>query len=139
HGLGGGDGELVGVIAEDALDGDRLGLVADRRRSAVGIDVLDVRRFEAGILQRALHHAHHSAAVFRRRRDVVRVARHAVAGDFAVDPRAAGDGALALFDNDDAGPFAHYESVALQVPGPRGVLGIVVAGRQRAHRGESAD
>ena len=32
------------MVAEDALDGDRLGLVADRRRRAVRVDVLDLLR-----------------------------------------------------------------------------------------------
>ena len=44
HRLGRADGQLVGVLAEGALDGDGLGLVAQRRRGRVRIQVLHVAR-----------------------------------------------------------------------------------------------
>ncbi len=44
-------GELVGVIAEQALHRPQLDLVAERRRGAVGVDVVDVLGVELGALQ----------------------------------------------------------------------------------------
>ena len=41
-GLRRGDGERVGVVAEDLLDRARLGRVAERRRGAVRVDVADL-------------------------------------------------------------------------------------------------
>ena len=100
--------------------------------------ILDVRRRKSSVLQRALHHAHHSAPVFGGRSDVIRVARHPISGHLGVDLRAACDGAFAFFEDDDARPFAHDEAVALEIPRTRGVLRIVVPRRQRAHRRETS-
>ena len=51
--LGARDAQLVGVLAEDRLDGGRLGLVAQRRARAVGVDVVDRRRVELARRRRA--------------------------------------------------------------------------------------
>ena len=51
--LGAGDTQLAGVIAEDGLDGDSLGLVAQRRACAVGINVIDSFRAQLRIAKRA--------------------------------------------------------------------------------------
>src|SRR5687768_18257936 len=50
---------------------------------------------------------------------VERVAGHAVAGDLAVDRRAARESMLALLDDQHARAFAHDEAVALRVPRTR--------------------
>ena len=39
HGLGRGNGNLGGLFAKDALDGERLATVVNRGRGAVGVDV----------------------------------------------------------------------------------------------------
>ena len=46
--LGAGDAHLAGVLAEDGFDGDRFGLVAQRRARAVGVDVVDRVGVELG-------------------------------------------------------------------------------------------
>ena len=48
-------------------------------------------------------------------------------------------GVLELLQHQDAGAFAEDEAVAALVERSRGALGVVVAGGERAHRGESAD
>ena len=53
--------------------------------------------------------------------------------------RAAGARHLQFLQNQDAGAFAHHESVAILVPRPGGPLRFVVARGKRAHGGEPAD
>ena len=53
HRLGRRDGELARVVAERALDGQRLELVVERRRRAVRVDVVDLVRADPGALDRA--------------------------------------------------------------------------------------
>ena len=47
HRLGRADGQLLRVVAEDGLDRLGLGHVADRRRGAVGVDVIDLVQRDA--------------------------------------------------------------------------------------------
>ena len=70
HGLGRADRQLVGMCAEDRLDGCRLALVVERRRGAVGIDVVDLFRLEAGLGQGELHGARRALAALGRGGDV---------------------------------------------------------------------
>ena len=75
-----------------------------------------------------------------RRRDVVRVAGHAVAADLGVDLRATGAGVLEFLENHDAGALTHDEAVAVLVPRPRGARWLVVElGRKRAAGAETRD
>src|SRR3954471_8273965 len=53
--------------------------------------------------------------------------------DFAIDLRAAGFRVLELFENDDAGAFAHYEPIARQIEGARSRLRAVIPLRERLH------
>ena len=52
-------------------------------------------------------------------------------------PRASRD--LELLEDHDAGAFAHHEAVAVLVERAAGLLRLVVARRERAHRREPAD
>src|SRR5258708_31135500 len=69
----------------------------------------------------------------------MRIARHAVAGDLAVNRRTAVLRVFQLLDHEDAGAFADDEAVAIQVPWTRGALWLIVAQRERAHRSETAN
>ena len=80
-----------------------------------------------------------AVAVFGRRGDVVRIGAHAVAGELAVDARAARLGVLELLEHQHARALAQHEAVAVDVPGAAGRRGIVVARGQRARRAEAAD
>src|SRR5690606_29086302 len=139
HGLGGGHRELAGVVAEGALDGNGLALVAHLRGSAVGVDVIDVLGIDAGVGQRRDHALARALAVFRRRGDVIGIAALAHADQLAVDLRAARLGVFVFLQHQHAGAVGQHEAVAVLVPGTRSALGIVVAGGQRARRAEAAD
>ena len=100
----------LGGIADQALHRAELDLVAQRRRGAVGVDVVDVARRDAGALDRRGHAAERAVAVGGRRGDVEGVARHAVADQLGIDLGAARLGVLVLLQHDDAGALAHDES-----------------------------
>ena len=70
---------------------------------------------------------------------MVSVGAHAVADDLGENFCAAGLGVLQLFEDQDAGAFPNHETVAILVEGPAGVFGVVVAGGEGAHGGESTD
>src|SRR3546814_7852070 len=80
-----------------------LDLVAQRRRGAVRVDVVDIAGIQPGALQRRLHRQEAAVAVFRRRGDVVGVAGQAVADHLCIDRRAARLGVLELFQHPHTG------------------------------------
>src|ERR1051326_4585653 len=61
--------DLAGRIANDALDRTELDLVAEGRRGAVRVDVVDLGRGNLGALERHAHAAERAVAVLGRRRD----------------------------------------------------------------------
>ena len=122
--------QLVGIGAKGPLDRTEFDDVGHGRR-AMGVDVVDLVRAEVGALESGLHGAHRTVAVFRRSGNVIGVARQAVAEDLGVDLRTALLRVLVLLEHKTAGALAHYEAVALPVPGPRRLCrGVVEVGRQ---------
>src|SRR3546814_1952739 len=85
-------------------------------RSAVGVDVADVRWVDAGVTDRVAHAARAALAVLAGRGHVERVAAHAETGELGVDARATRLGALVFLDHQDSGAVAHDEAVAALVP-----------------------
>ena len=129
--------------AEDLLDGPRLGHVAELGAGAVGVDVVDVVGIEPGVLEGQLHGHGRAGAFGMRGGDVVGVGRAAGAEQLGVDRRAALAGVLELFEDEDAGPFAEDEAVAVLVERPAGARRVVVAratgpGRRRSRPGPCA-
>ena len=118
RGLGRGHRHLPRRVAEQPRHRAELDLVADRRRGAVRVHVVDRVGRELRVLQRRLHRPEAAVAVRRGRGDVVGVARQPVADDLGVDLRAARPRVLELLEHDDAGPLAHHEAVAVLVVGP---------------------
>src|SRR5262245_10279800 len=137
HRFGRAGGQFVGMVAERGFDRVGLVLVADWRRCAVDVDVIDMARLDAGVLDRPQHNA--ARAVHVGQRDVERVRGHSVAGDFTINLRAAGLRVLQLFEQQNARALADDEAVAVLVEGARGTRRVVVARRQGAHRGEAPD
>ena len=82
------------------------------------------RRRNPGALDRRGHATERAVAVGGRRRDVIGVARHAVADQLGIDLGAARLGVLVFFQHDDAGALAHDETVAVLVIGPRRCVGV---------------
>ena len=121
HGLGRADGEFVGVLAEDALHGQRLQLVVHRSGGAMGVDVVDVVTDEARLVrEHVLHGAGGAFALFVRHGDVEGVAGGAIAGEFGEDVRAAREGVLFGFEHEHARAFADDEPIAGEVEGAGG-------------------
>jgi hypothetical protein len=139
HGFGGADEEIFGVVAEGGADGGSFGAVAERGGGGVGVEVLDVRGREACVFEGELHDAADASAVFGWGVGMEGVGVGGVAYEFGEDGCAAPDGVFALFDDEDAGAFADDEAVAIGVPGAGGGCGVVVAGGEGAHGGESGD
>ena len=133
------DGNLAGMPAEDALDGDGFDAITQGCRGAVGVDVVDLMRLDPGVAQAILHHAAGTVAVLGWRRNVIGVGAHAVADNFRQDVCAALLGSLQIFQHHNACAFSDHKAVAFAVPGTAGALRRIIALRERAHGSESAD
>src|SRR6266550_1758619 len=133
------DHELVGVVAEHALDRGRLLAVVRLRRGPMRVDVVDIRWLHSGLVERHLHGARVSFSLGRWRRDVVRVGGRTVADELAIDLRFAGERALALLEDENCGTFRENEAVTIFIERPRGLGRGIVAPAHRVHRRESAD
>jgi len=70
------------VFAKHTLHGPGLDGVAQRRGSAVRVDVIDLLGIDLRIANRRAHHAVGAVAIVSGRGDVMRVARHSVAHHF---------------------------------------------------------
>ena len=88
----------VRVVAEDLLDRLRLGGVAERRRGAVRVDVVDPLGRDAGAIERGPHHLDDADRLGIGLRHVVRVVRRAVAEHLGVDLGAARPRALVVLE-----------------------------------------
>ena len=119
------------MAGENPFHGGQFDFVAERRRGAVGVDVIDVLGVGPGPFQRRFHAPLGAAAVFRRRGNVMGVAGQAEADDLGHDIGAAGLGVLQLFEHQGPGPVAHDEAVAVLVPGPGRLLRSVVEARRQ--------
>ena len=69
-----------------------------------------------------------------RRRDVVSIGIAAVAADFTVDVSTALFSMFQFFEDDDAGAFAHDETVAVFIERTRSVSRVIVARAEGFHR-----
>ena len=69
---------------------------------------------------------------------MIRVGAHAVADHLGQNLRAARLRKLQFLENQDSRALADHESIAILVERPAGLGWLVVARRERAHRGESA-
>ncbi len=124
------------VAAERADQGAGLGDVAERRARRVGVDVADVLRLEAGVLERQRDAAGSTLAGRLGSGHVVGVGGHAGAGEAGVHLRAAGLRELLALEHQHAGALAEDEAVALLVVRAAGRLRLVVPLGQRAQLGE---
>ena len=93
----------------------------------MGVDVVDVVGVPAGVAEGGPHRLGRADALLVRGGDVVGVGRVAAAEHLGVDRRAARLRVLVLFEDQDAGPFAEDEAVAVLVERPAGALRVVVA------------
>src|SRR6516225_7888799 len=138
HRFGRRDRELCSMLAEAALYRDAFGDVSQRSGGAVCVDVVDVRRREPAVLEGVAHAARGPCAVFGRSGDVMRICRHPVAGELAVDPHATRACVLQLLEHEDTRPFAEHESIAIDVPWTARGRRVLVARGERARRAKSS-
>ena len=101
HRLGRVHYQFPGLIAKCQFDRFCFILVAQRGRSAVGVDVLQVLGVHFGIAQRVQHAA--LGAIRIRCGDMVSISAHAITGQFRVNPGSAGLGVFIFFQHQDAG------------------------------------
>ena len=99
----------------------------------------DVLRVFLAVLEGHLDGVGRAAAVRGRGAEVIGIRADAVADEFGVDFRTAFFGVFEFLDDDDAGAFAHDEAVAVFIEGAGSAFGIVVAGAERLHVGETAE
>ena len=132
---------LSRVVAEAALDGQRLERVVVRRRGAVRVDVVDLRRARCRRSRApSLITRTRAVAVLGRRGDVVRVGRHAVADQLGVDrARRAPARARAPRGSATPAPSPTTKPSRSLSNGRLARSRLVVARRQRAQRAEAAD
>ena len=102
-------------------------------RRSVSVDVIDLVRFNARVLECVRHYSNRAVAVLGRLRDMKCIARHSVAGDFSVDLSASRFCMLELFENQNACAFTDNEAVSINVERTARVFGIVIARRQGSH------
>src|ERR1039458_9639136 len=94
------------MIAEGALDGRSLQLVAQRSGRAVCVDIADLLRGDASISHSIPHYAESPRPVLGWLGNVVGVGAHAVTDHLSDDFRSALLGELKLFQDQDARAFA---------------------------------
>jgi hypothetical protein len=112
-----------------------LGDVADVGGGAVGVDVVDALRADAGVAQRQRHRGAHAGLRGGGHVDAVAVGAEAV--DLAEDVRAAGERVVAGLEDQGAGALADDQAVAADVEGPRAeVRAVVKVRRGRVHQVE---
>ena len=127
------------MLAEHALDRRGLNAIVVRRRGAVRVDVVNLIGTDTGRRDRRVHHAEGAIAVLRWRGHVIRVTGHAIADHLGVNRRAAALGELEFLEHHHAGAFAQHEAVAVLLERTARARRIVVARRQGAQRGKTAN
>src|SRR5262245_66302957 len=105
HRFGGAKCQLSCVRSERLLDGEGFTPVAQRRGSAVSIDVTDSRAIDSGFVKSQPHHTHDTTLRFVGHCDVLGVAGRTITHDFSVYAGIASQSMSQYFENEDAGPF----------------------------------
>ena len=132
-------GNLTHAVAEDALQSLKLGDVTDRGRRGVRVDVRDVVGGGPRLRERGEHGAGRAGPLGVGRGDVVRVARDRATGELGVDASPAGERVLLRLEHEGGSALAEHEAVTVNVVGARRGGGVVIALRERLHRGKGGD
>jgi hypothetical protein len=103
------------IPAEDGLDRCEFAAVSNRRRGGMGIQVLDIAWRDASLLQRQLHRAGSTFAIFGSRCHVVGVGRRAVSDDLGDRSGLSGQGMLQFLDHENSSTLTHDKAIAVAV------------------------
>src|SRR5438045_7235207 len=124
--LGAAHREPIGMVAEDLLEGTRLGRVVQWGGRSVRIDVAHLGRVDAAISKGELHRPRSLSTIRTWCRHVIGVVRIRVADDFGVDLRPARYRAIALLEHEHGGAFPHNEPLPGGVEWAAGMRGLLV-------------
>ena len=113
HRFVGRDRNAADALAEHGRNAKMLHLVVFRRRSAVGVDVVDVLRPDTGIGERIAHAGDDRLAVGARAGAVERVGLFPDAFKDAEDAGAAGARMIEIFEHQSRSPFRQHETVTV--------------------------
>ena len=114
----------MGAVTGGATSPKTLRIASASAASLSGVDVPCALMcpmslgFETGVVERELHAARRARAARRRCGDVVGVGVAAVAGDLAVDRRAACERALQRLEHEERRALGDHEPVAVDVERP---------------------
>src|SRR5882724_5900591 len=126
------------AFAKQALHRRGFNDVAYRRGSSVRVYVADIVRRKLRVFQRRTHYAKRPVAIFHWLRDVIGVAGHSVANNLRQNRGVAPRCVLQRLQNQNSRAFSHDETITVRVKGTARRSGIIIARRERLHRGESA-
>src|SRR6266702_8079312 len=70
---------------------------------------------------------------------MISIRRVAVTRQLTINPRSARFGVLQILENDDAGPFTHYKTIAFFVEGARSLLWMSITCAHGFHGAEAPD
>ncbi len=102
------------------------------------IDIVNIRRFQTGIIQSITHGPEAAIAVLCRGGDMMGIAGHSITCYFGIDGGPPGPGAFVFFQNDNAGPLTHDEAVSIPVIGPGSLFRCIVEARRHGAGGHKA-
>ena len=136
HGLGCGDGNVLGVLTEGFVHCGCFGQVTGGGAGGVRVDVHDGLRVDVAVFEGFAQCAGCAECCGVRCGDVVGVGGYAGACQFRVDACAACLGVLFGFEDERCCAFTHDEAVAVDVVGAGCLFGFVVAGGECLHLGE---
>ncbi|MNI62163.1 hypothetical protein D3C73_1174690 [compost metagenome] len=94
----------------------------------MGIEVLDIRRLNAGLSQGRHHGAACAVAIFGTGGEVIGVGTGAIAHQLHYGGGAPGQGVFQGFNHQDPGPFAHDKPIAVDIEGAGGRFGVIGIG-----------
>ena len=116
--FGGADGNLVGMILENAADGFGFANITLRRAGAVGVDVVEVVGIEPTAAQGHLHTTRRAFAIGRGGGEMIRIGGVAVPDDFTINFRITRPGVFQLLEHEHARAFAHHKAIASNIKRP---------------------
>jgi len=94
----------------------------------VYIDIVNVFRFHAGIVQGVFHHGCRSQSIGMGCSHVMSVGRHTHTDNFGIDFRSTSLGVIQFFQDEASATLGHDETVAAFAERSRGGRWVIVAG-----------